>query len=70
MASTLESYGQFDKYQELGFTGIGISILSSVFLSTGVCLQKLVQKNSVSDPFRGDFHKNGMYMTGTCNNSF
>lgn len=62
MAAAVET---IRRYQELGFTGVAISLLSSVFMSTGLCLQKLVQKNAMnSPPQRKELRKNVMYITG------
>jgi hypothetical protein len=62
MAATVENVR---RYQELGFTGVAISLLSSVFMSTGLCLQKLVQKNAMNNPpQRKEVQKNVMYITG------
>lgn len=62
MSASVES---FNRYQELGFTGVALSLLSSVFMSAGLCLQKLVQKNAMNGPpQRKELYKNGMYITG------
>lgn len=64
MASAMDHYNRLQRYQELGFAGIALSVLSSIFMSAGLCLQKLVQKNSVNNHERKALYKNGMYVTG------
>lgn len=70
MASAMDHYNRLERYQELGFAGIALSILSSIFMSAGLCLQKLVQKNSVNVLERRPHYKNGMYVTGTTPSKF
>ena len=65
----MDHYNRLERYQELGFAGIALSILSSIFMSAGLCLQKLVQKNSVNNLERKALYKNGMYVTGTTSRS-
>ena len=60
-----EDYFRIKKYQELGLSGIALSVLSSVFMSAGLCLQKLVQKNALNNPQRGRIYMNGTYIAGT-----
>mmetsp|Transcript_18649 Transcript_18649/g.16893 ORF Transcript_18649/g.16893 Transcript_18649/m.16893 type:complete len:631 (-) Transcript_18649:26-1918(-) len=38
-----------NRLREAGYWGIGLSIVGSLFLSSGLCLQKLVQKNQDTD---------------------
>lgn len=69
MASAMDHSNRLQRYQELGFAGIGLSVLSSIFMSAGLCLQKLVQKNSVNNHERTALYKNGMYVTGKTSDS-
>jgi hypothetical protein len=69
MASAMDHYNRLQRYQELGFAGIALSVLSSIFMSAGLCLQKLVQKNSVNNHESRALYKNGMYVTGKTSSS-
>ena len=50
--------------QEMGMWGVAISIVSAVFMSAGLCLQKMVAQNAAANPSRGPAHKQSMYMAG------
>ena len=50
--------------QEMGMWGVAISVVSAVFMSAGLCLQKLVAQNAAENPSRGPAHRQTMYMAG------
>ena len=50
--------------QELGQWGIVLSILSALFTSSGLCLQKLVHRKIAADPEQGPAIKHSLYMAG------
>lgn len=56
-------------YEELGVKGIALSVLSSVFMAAGLCLQKLVQKNRLNDPLSGKVYRNSTYIAGKYHSS-
>ena len=53
-------------YQEQGIKGIALSVVSSVFMAAGLCLQKLVQKNKLNDPSSEKAYRNSTYIAGKC----
>ena len=53
-------------YQEQGIKGIALSVVSSVFMAAGLCLQKLVQKNKLNDPSNEKAYRNSTYIAGKC----
>ena len=66
MAESVEDHFRIKEYQVLGIVGIALSVLSSVFMAAGLCLQKLVQKNMMNNPSlqRIKIYRNGTYVAG------
>lgn len=50
--------------QQIGVWGILISIIGSLFMATGLCLQKLVVRKNLDDLSRGPAYKDPKYIAG------
>jgi len=50
--------------RELGYWGVGVSVVSALFTSSGLCLQKVVYKRIAEDPEQGPAYKHSLYIAG------
>lgn len=49
---------------DLGCWGIGLAVVGALFTSTGLCLQKIVQRKMASTPSHGPVSRNRWYIAG------
>jgi hypothetical protein len=50
--------------QQIGLWGILISIIGSLFMASGLCLQKSVLRDNLEDLSRGPAYKDPKYLAG------